>query len=82
MNIFSKKERSSISYLNRAAKEIKTSGVYVSPTLGIFEMIIRYADKSKSEVLNNDNNIKYLPKHYSSYWKSSKINYRKKFMVY
>lgn len=77
MNIFSKEERTSISYLKRAAKEIKTSGVYVSPTLGIFEMISKYADKDKSELLNNDKNIKYLPKHYSDYWKSDKINYRK-----
>ncbi|TVZ54894.1 imidazolonepropionase-like amidohydrolase [Lutibacter sp. Hel_I_33_5] len=77
MNIFSKEERTSISYLNKAAKEIKTSGVYVSPTLGIFEMISRYADKTKSEMLNNDENIKYLPKHYSDYWKSNTINYRK-----
>lgn len=77
MNIFSKEERTSISYLNRAAKEIKTSGVYVSPTLGIFEMISKYADKDKSELLNNDKIIKYLPKHYSDYWRSDKINYRK-----
>ncbi|MFD1616244.1 amidohydrolase family protein [Gelatiniphilus marinus] len=77
MNIFSKEERSSISYLNEAAKEIKTSGVYVSPTLGIFEMISKYADKEKSELLNNDKNNKYLPKHYSDYWMSEKINYRK-----
>lgn len=77
LNIFSKEERQSISYLKRAAKEIKTSGVYVSPTLGIFEMISKYADKEKSEVLNKDKNIKYLPKHYSDYWKSDAINYRK-----
>lgn len=77
MNIFSKKERASISYLNRAAKEIKTSGIYVSPTFGIFEMILRYADQEKSNQLNADKNIKYLPKHYSDYWRSNKINYRK-----
>jgi len=76
LNILSKEERNSIYYLTRAAKEIKTSGVYVSPTLGIFEMIIRYADKNKSEVLNKNENIKYLPKQYSDYWKSDQINYR------
>ncbi|MDO6472778.1 amidohydrolase family protein [Maribacter sp. 1_MG-2023] len=77
MNIFTKEENNSIKFLTQKAREIKTSGVYVSPTLGIFEMISRYADKSKSEILNNDENIKYLPKHYSDYWKSNKINYRK-----
>ncbi|WP_025743126.1 amidohydrolase family protein [Aquimarina pacifica] len=78
MNIFTKEERNSIQFLTKKAKEIKTSGVYVSPTLGIFEMIGRYADKGKSEILNNDKNIKYLPKHYSDYWRSDKINFRKK----
>ncbi len=78
MNIFTKEERNSITFLTQKAKEIKTSGIYVSPTLGIFEMISRYADKSKSEILNNDKNIKYLPKHYSDYWRSNKINFRKK----
>ena len=39
-------------------------------------MISRYADKKKSAILNEDKNIKYLPKHYSGYWKSDKTNYR------
>jgi hypothetical protein len=76
MYIFNKEERNSLSFLKQAAKEIKTSGIYVSPTLGIFEMISRYADKNKSTVLTKDKNIKYLPKHYSGHWKSDKINYR------
>ena len=77
MNIFTKEEKSSSKFLTQKAKEIKTSGVFVSPTLGIFEMISKYADKDKSKVLNNNINIKYLPKHYSSYWMSDNINYRK-----
>ncbi|RDY59424.1 amidohydrolase family protein [Flagellimonas nanhaiensis] len=78
MNIFSKEGLNSNSYLEKAAKEIKTSGIYVSPTLGIFEMIMRYADKEKSAKLNAEINIKYLPKHYSDYWKSDKIGFRNK----
>lgn len=78
MNVFNEEQRSSIVLLNKAAKEIKTSGIYVSPTLGIFEMISRYADKNKSTTLAKDKNIKYLPKHYSDYWKSDKVNYRTK----
>lgn len=78
MNIFNEEQRNSIVFLNKAAKEIKTSGIYVSPTLGIFEMISRYADKNKSTILAKDKNIKYLPKHYSDYWKSDKVNYRTK----
>jgi len=76
MNIFTNAQRNSTAYLNNAAKEIKTSGIYVSPTLGIFEMISRYADKNKSIALAKGQHIKYLPKHYSDYWKSDKINYR------
>jgi len=78
MNIFNEVQRNSIAFLNKAAKEIKTSGIYVSPTLGIFEMISRYADKNKSTTLAKDENIIYLPKHYSDYWKSDKVNYRTK----
>ncbi|WP_412986402.1 amidohydrolase family protein [Pontimicrobium sp. IMCC45349] len=76
MNIFSKEEMNSVDYLQKAAKDIKTSGIYVSPTLGIFEMISRYADKKKSAKLNAGKNNKYLPKQYSDYWKSNKIKYR------
>ena len=75
MNIFSMEERNEMSYLQNAAKEVKSSGIYVSPTLGIFEMIIRYADREKSAKLNADKNIKYLPKHYSDYWKSKKFGF-------
>ncbi|MCO4822078.1 MAG: amidohydrolase family protein [Flavobacteriaceae bacterium] len=78
MNIFNKEQSSSIAFLNNAAKEIKTSGIYVSPTLGIFEMIGRYADKNKSAMLAKDKNKKYLPKHYADYWNSDKVNYRTK----
>jgi hypothetical protein len=78
MNIFSEEERNSDEFLNQAAIDIKTSGIYVSPTLGIFEMISRYSNKNKSKALAKDENIKYLPKHYSNYWKSDKVNYRTK----
>jgi hypothetical protein len=74
--IFSEEELRSTNYLQKAANEIKNSGIYVSPTLGIFEMIIRYADKEKSIELNSDVNKKYLPKHYSDYWTSKKFGYR------
>ncbi|WP_187696381.1 amidohydrolase family protein [Xanthovirga aplysinae] len=78
MNIFSEKQRNSRTYLKQAAKEIKTSGIYVSPTLGTFEMISRYADPKKSAILNKDENLKYLPKLYLDYWTSDKINFRSK----
>mgnify|MGYP002467738442 CR=1 FL=1 len=77
MYVFGKAKRRNPQFLLKAAKDIKTSGVYVSPTLGIFEMIGRYADKEKTALLNQDKNLKYLPWHYADYWKSNKINYRR-----
>lgn len=76
MNIFNNEQKTSIDFLEKAVKDIKTSGIYVSPTLGIFQMISRYSDKKKFSILIEDDNLKYLPNHYSSYWKSDKINYR------
>ncbi|CAL2093118.1 Imidazolonepropionase-like amidohydrolase [Tenacibaculum sp. 190524A02b] len=76
MNILPKKVLLSDALLNQAAQQVKTSGVYVSPTLGIFEMIGKYASKEGSEVLHKNPNLKYLPKHYVNYWTSDKINYR------
>ncbi|WP_420604254.1 amidohydrolase family protein [Flagellimonas sp.] len=78
MNIFSEAERKSTSYLKQAAEQIKTSGIYVSPTLGIFEMISRYANNKKHANLIANENLKYLPKRYADYWKSDSINYRAK----
>ena len=76
MNIFNNEQKTSIKFLEKAVKEIKTSGIYVSPTLGIFQMISRYSDKKKFSILIEDDNLKYLPNHYSSYWKSDRINYK------
>ena len=76
MNIFNNEQKTSIDFLEKAVKEIKTSGIYVSPTLGIFQMISRYSDKKKFSILIEEDKLKYLPNHYSSYWKSDKINYR------
>ena len=77
MNIFSKEEREDETKLKNYAKEIKNNGVYVSPTLGIFDMIMNYADNKKHQKLVNSSNLKYLPKYYSDYWKSDSVNYRK-----
>ncbi|CAL2104196.1 Amidohydrolase [Tenacibaculum sp. 190130A14a] len=76
LNIFPKKVLVSTPLLNQAAQQVKTSGVYVSPTLGIFEMISKYASKDETKVLHQNPNLKYLPKNYLDYWTSDEINYR------
>ncbi|WP_299438104.1 amidohydrolase family protein [uncultured Aquimarina sp.] len=76
MNIFSSEQKEDPKYLKQAAIKIKKSGVYVSPTLGIFEMIGRYADDQKFEVLKKSDEIKYLPEKYAAYCMSDSIHYR------
>ena len=77
MNIFSEGERESPVFLKKAAKQIKTSGVYVSPTLGIFDMISNYADNDRHEELLKKEELKYLPNYYKDYWVSDSVHYRK-----
>lgn len=76
MNIFNTSQKADTDYLKQAAKQIKTSGVYVSPTLGVFEMISRYADDKKFEILKKSDELKYLPKAYVAYCTSDSIHYR------
>lgn len=77
LNIFSKEELTNKKALTQKAKQIKTSGVYVSPTLGIYNMILNYADDNRHQKISNQPENKYLPKHYLDYWKSDSVNYRK-----
>lgn len=77
MNIFSKEDLIDDKKLISYAKEIKNQGVYISPTLGIYDMIMNYADDSKHRFLEKSKNLKYLPKHYTDYWLSDSVNYRK-----
>ncbi|WP_235015713.1 amidohydrolase family protein [Aquimarina sp. AU58] len=76
MNIFNTSQKADTAYLRQAAIQIKTSGVYVSPTLGVFEMISRYADDKKFEILKKSEELKYLPEAYAAYCTSDSIHYR------
>lgn len=76
MNIFDAQQKADTAYLKQVATTIKTSGLYVSPTLGIFEMISRYADDKKFEELKKSPEIKYLPKTYAAYCMTDSIHYR------
>lgn len=76
MYILTATQKEDVSYLKQIAKEVKTSGIYVSPTLGIFEMISRYADDRKLEVLKKSAILKYRPKAYTAYCLSDSTHYR------
>ena len=66
-------------FLNKKAKQIKASGVYVAPTLVIFEMITQYLDEVKFSKLKTNAQAKYLPNKDSIYWLSDENHYRADF---
>ncbi|RZS99502.1 amidohydrolase family protein [Aquimarina brevivitae] len=77
MNIFTKAQRNDDNYLQKVALQIRQSGVYVSPTLGVFEMIMNYADDQKLESYKQREELKYLPVAYFNFWTSDTIKFRK-----
>jgi predicted metalloprotease with PDZ domain len=66
-------------FLNNAAQQIKNSGIYIAPTLVIFEMITQYLDERKFSQLQKNDEAKYLPAKDSIYWLSDKNHYREDF---
>lgn len=66
-------------FLNKKAKQIKASGVYIAPTLVIFEMITQYLDEAKFSKLKANIQAKYLPTKDSIYWLSDENHYRADF---
>lgn len=66
-------------FLNKKAKQIKASGIYVAPTLVIFEMITQYLDEDKFSKLKANIQAKYLPTKDSTYWLSDENHYRADF---
>ncbi|MGL1885585.1 MAG: amidohydrolase family protein [Reichenbachiella sp.] len=76
MYILSDEEKENTQTLNQIAKQVKASGTFVAPTLGVFEMISRYADDDKFDQLKSSPELKYLPNEYLEHWTSDNFNYR------
>ncbi|WP_437397396.1 amidohydrolase family protein [Flagellimonas lutimaris] len=70
-----------LDFLNATAKQIQDSGIYVAPTLVIFEMITQYLDEEKFTELKANGLAKYLPKKDATYWLSDENHYRANFVV-
>lgn len=70
-----------LDFLNAIAKQIKDSGIYVAPTLVIFEMITQYLDAEKFTELKANGLAKYLPKEDAAYWLSDENHYRANFVT-
>ena len=66
-------------FLNNAAKKIKTSGVYVAPTLIIFNMILQYLDDGKFAKLKASVEGNYLSPAEFEKWLTEKNHYRADF---
>ena len=70
-----------LDFLNAVAKQVKDSGIYVAPTLVIFEMITQYLDAEKFTELKANGLAKYLPKEDAAYWLSDENHYRANFVT-
>ncbi|MBO0331381.1 M61 family metallopeptidase [[Muricauda] lutisoli] len=68
-----------LDFLNAAARQIKDSGVYVAPTLVIFEMITQYLDEERFTELKANDLAKYLREKDAMYWLSDENHYRADF---
>lgn len=68
-----------INFLNNSAKQIKNSGVYVAPTLVIFDMITQYLEDSKFSDLKESHEAKYLNQSQYNEWLTDKNQYRADF---
>src|SRR5690606_20205236 len=66
-------------FLKNAAKKIKTSGVYVAPTLIIFNMILQYLDDGKFAKLKASVEGNYLSPAEFEKWLTEKNHYRADF---
>ena len=69
-----------IDYLNSAAKQIKESGLYVAPTLVIFEMILQYLDEEKFAELQKHPESNYLTRGEYEKYLTEKNHYRAELM--
>ncbi|WP_276391817.1 amidohydrolase family protein [Eudoraea chungangensis] len=69
-----------MAYLNQAAEQIKDSGLYVAPTLVIFEMILQYFDEEKFSKLQNHPESKYLTRGEYQKYLTEKNHYRAELM--
>jgi len=76
MNLFTKKQLADDEFLAQIAKQVKASGVYISPTLTTFALITRYADDNRFEQLKDRKETLYLAKSNIEQWGNDNNSYR------
>tara|TARA_R110000868_G_scaffold304437_1_gene564960 strand:+ start:5783 stop:7141 length:1359 start_codon:yes stop_codon:yes gene_type:complete len=76
--LFSTEERNDSVFVNNSITEIKKSGVFINPTLAVFEMITQFLNNKKFDSLENHQHVAYMLKDDASYWLSDENEYRVK----
>ena len=76
--LFSPAERNDSEFINSSITEIKKSGVFINPTLAVFEMITHFLNDEKFDSLKNRQNIVFMLKDDAAYWLSEENEYRVK----
>jgi imidazolonepropionase-like amidohydrolase len=77
MNLYSKDELADDVFLAKIAKQVKDSGVYVSPTLTTFALITHYANDDRFKKLKQRKETSYLANNIIQEWASDNNSYRK-----
>lgn len=76
--LFNSEKRNDPVFLHQRLKQLKHSGIYVVPTLVVFDMIIKYiTDKEFAKLKYNENATKYMLNEDRDYWLSNENPYRK-----
>ena len=76
--LYSKEKLNDDGFLQELAQQIKDSGVYLSPTLGTFALIARYADDKRFEQLKNRPETALLAQSNLQQWANDDNSYRQK----
>lgn len=78
--LFSEEQRNDSEFLQESVRKIKESGLFVSPTLVIFEMITKYINQEEFSALKQHPDAQYMLPNDRTYWISDENPYRKNLM--
>ena len=76
LHLFSKEQLANRKGYLELGRQVALTKTTVAPTLLVFDMIHRYSNDAKLEVLLKDRNLKYLPPMYKGLWASDLQPYR------
>ena len=74
--LFSPEQRNDEAFLESSVRQIKQSGVFVSPTLVVFEMITQFLNDDEFELLKSSEIREFMLEGDADYWFSDQNEYR------